>query len=82
MLSNRFTKPAAANNGNNQRDILNELNLVIIESKNGKSIPPMGMAIFIIPSTVPAKSLYIRPASVLMSGSSADRVMPVKYIKT
>lgn len=45
------------------------------------SIPPIGRANLMIPITVPDISIYVRPARVMMSGSSDETVMPARYMR-
>jgi len=73
-------KPIPDIRGKSKRDVLNEAYFDKTDIRKGIKIPPMGMAIFMIPSTVPAISLYITPPRVIRRGRRADMVMPVKNI--
>ena len=58
-----------------------EAYLDMTERRNGKTIPPTGIANFMIPKTVPDMSSYMIPASVMLSGRMDEMVPPEKKMR-
>ena len=52
----------------------------MIAIRNGKRMPPSGIAALITPRAVPAISRYIKPARVIINGRIAERDRPAKKI--
>ena len=72
----RIRNPTNAIEGNSSSESSREAYLDMTERRNGMLIPPTGIASFIIPITVPDISLYMIPASVMISGKMAEMVPP------
>ena len=69
-------KLTSAKKGNSSNDALKEMYLDIRERTKGIIIPPIGIPILIIPSAVPAISMYAIPARLRLRGNIAEIVIP------